>query len=96
MAVAVAMGTKPGGTAGVAEAEKISASWRRVASWLSLVGDKGEAGDGWSNAAVRSQAAAMAASLEEAEGMWTFDGNHARVSAMRSAIVSTTQTRKQR
>jgi hypothetical protein len=54
---------------GEAEAEKISASWRRAASWLSLVGDKEEAGDGWSSADVRSLAAAMAVSLEEAEGI---------------------------
>jgi hypothetical protein len=39
-------GAKPGGAARALEAEKILASWRIAASWLSLVCDTEEAGDG--------------------------------------------------
>jgi hypothetical protein len=50
------------------------------------------AGDGWSNARVRSRAAAMAVSRDEDWGMVTWVGNQASVSAMRSADVSTIHT----
>ena len=64
----------------------------RATRWLSLVGASGEAGEGLRRATVRSLAAAIAASVDEALGMVTLEGNQARVSAMRSAMVSQIQT----
>ena len=45
---------------------------------------------------MRSSAAAQAASLEDAVGITTCDGNHTMVSAIRSARVSMTQVLKHR
>jgi hypothetical protein len=42
---------------------------------------------------MRSRAAALARSRAEAEGMQTCDGNQARESAMRSAVVDQIHTR---
>ena len=47
------MGGKPGGAVtvlGVWRLVKMVASWVRAACWLSLIGDRGEAGDGWRRA----------------------------------------------
>ena len=75
----IGSGSKPGGTVGVLAtvvgvgilaghgsviALKIVDSCCRAACWLSLMGESGEAGDGCKRAAVKSRAAAMAASVE--------------------------------
>ena len=57
------------------------------------IGARGDAGDGWESMFVRSRAAATALSLEEGTGMTTWVGNHASVSAIRSARVVHTHTR---
>ena len=95
---------KPGGTDGLwsvgtwleegsTTLEKILDRRRRVACWLSLIGESGEAGEGLRRAVTRSLAAAMARLVEDDSGMAIFVGNHARVSAIRSARVSQIQTR---
>ena len=61
-----------------------------------LSGERAEAGDGFLNAVMRSVAAAMMVSLEDAVGMSTLVGNQVSVSLTRSALVSQIQTRKQR
>ena len=71
---------------------KIVANCWRAASWSELVGESGEAGDGFCKAWIKSLAAAVAASAEEAVGMTVFDGNQERVSAILSALVPWTQT----
>ena len=76
--------------------EKISASWVRAKRWLSLRGDSADAGDGFRSALMRSLAAAMAVSVEDAVGITTFDGNHVSVSLILSACVVFIQTRKHR
>jgi hypothetical protein len=60
---------------------------------LSLIGEIGAADDGNLRAFMRSCAAAMAASADDAVGMLTFDGSQTTVSATRSEAVSVTQTR---
>ena len=60
---------------------------------LSGIGASDDAGDGWASMFVRSRAAAMALSLDEGIGMTTWVGNHASVSAIRSARVVHTHTR---
>jgi hypothetical protein len=64
-----------------------------AARWLSLVGERGDAGDGFKNAWIRSLASAVAVSADKAVGMVTLDKNHTAVSAMRSAMVSAIHTR---
>ena len=104
----IGRGSKPGGTVGVLAtvvgvgifagpgsviALKMVESCCRAACWLSLMGERGEAGDGCKRALVKSRAAAMATSVEEDFGMETFVGNQTTVSAMRSDVVSRIQTR---
>jgi hypothetical protein len=59
--------------------------------WLSLVGDSSAAGDGLLSAWMRLRAAAVARSVEDAVGIETWEGNHARVSTTLSALVSVIQ-----
>ena len=66
---------------------------RNAATWLSLKGGRGDAGVGWSSALVRSCAAAIARSSDDARGRATLVGCHTSVSVIRSAWVSSTQTR---
>ena len=88
------MGWKPGGgRRAVALSVKIDASWWRASRALSSTGARGLAGDGCVRARVRSLAAAMARSVDDAMGMMCRVGNQARVSAMRSALVCQVQTR---
>ena len=98
---------KPGGTGGVASAsrpwyggavvdEKMSASCRRAACWWSASGERAEAGEGCCSAWMRSRAAAIAASVEDAVGILTCDGNHDNVSAIRRLEVEIIQTWKHR
>ena len=61
-----------------------------------LSGERAEAGDGFLSAVMRSVAAAMMVSLEDAVGMSTLVGNQVSVSLIRSALVLQIQTRKQR
>ena len=84
-------GSKPGGTGivlGSVRLRNISASCWSAACSLSASGDNADAGCGFWSAVMRSWAAAMAASVEEADGILISDGNQASVSAMRSARVS--------
>ena len=71
---------------------KIPASCLRDAIWLSLVGESGDAGLGFWRAWMRSLAAAVAASVEEAVGIFVLEGNHDKVSEILSAEVSLIQT----
>lgn len=83
--------SNPGGTGtvlGSVRLRKISASCCKAACWLSDNGESAEAGCGCLSAVIRSLAAVMAASVEDAVGMLTLVGNHANVSVMRSALVS--------
>ena len=84
-------GAKPGGTGtvlGSVRFRNISANCCSAACSLSARGERAEAGCGFWSAFTRSLAAEMAASVDEAVGIWTCDGNQASVSAMRSARVS--------
>ena len=73
--------------------------WKRLANsvnawcWLSDSGESAESKDGFWSACMRSFAAAMDASVDVAVGILTEVGNHASVSAMRSALVSVAYTR---
>jgi hypothetical protein len=71
---------------------KISASWCNYSRWLVVIGKIGDAGVGLLSAETRSRADAIAAWEEERNGMVTCCGNHASVSATRSAFVAHTQT----
>ena len=71
----------------------MAASCFRDAIWLSVLGESGDAALGCRSAWMRSRAAAVAASAEDAVGILVLDGNQTRVSAMRSAAVSLLQTR---
>ena len=71
---------------------KMVANCWRAASWLELVGESGEAGDGFCKAWIKSLAAAVAASAEEAVDITVLDGNQERVPAILSAMVAWTQT----
>jgi hypothetical protein len=83
------------GEAGAATEAKSSGSRVRAWCWLASRGMNGEAGEGFWRAYTKSRAAARARS-EEAVGMGILLGNHASVSATRSAHVSVIQTRWQR
>jgi hypothetical protein len=72
---------------------KMSASWCNCLRWLVVSGQIGDAGVGLLSDEARSRAAAIAAWEEERNGMVTCCGNHASVSATRSAFVTHTQTR---
>ena len=67
--------------------QNISASWRRAASWASLMGVNGVLECGCCRAAVRSRAASMAASADDVEGMSYRYGKISTVLAIRSARV---------
>ena len=71
---------------------KMVANCWSAASWSELVGESGEAGDGFCRAWIKSLAAAVAASAEEAVGITVLEGNQDRVSAILSARVAWTQT----
>jgi hypothetical protein len=68
--------------------EKMVVSWWRAASWLLLLGESGDAGDGLVSTWMRSRVVAVAASAEDAVGMVTLDGSHTSGSAMHLAVVS--------
>lgn len=89
------IGAKPGGTVEVAPVvmANMLASCLSAVVCSMLTGGSGDGWEGWRRAATRSLAAAMARSVEDAVGMTTWLGNQARVSEMRSAHVSLTQTR---
>ena len=78
---------------GITALVKMSDSCWRAARSFAGIGARGDAGEGCFRMVARSLAAAMARSLEEGTGMTTRVGNHARVSAMRSALVVQTHTR---
>ena len=67
---------------------KISANWYNACRWLSDIGDRGDGVAGLSRAAIRSFAAAAAASAGVAPGIFTCSGSQVSVSAIRSAEVS--------
>jgi hypothetical protein len=67
---------------------KIVASVISAFRWLSEKGERADAGEGCSKACVKSAAAAMAVSVDDAAGITRFVGNHASVSVMRSAAVA--------
>jgi hypothetical protein len=71
---------------------KISDSWCNCSCWLVVSGHTSDAGVGLLSAATRSRAAAIAAWEEERNAMVTYFGNHASLSATRSAYVAHTQT----
>ena len=88
--------SNPGGTGtvlGSVRLRKISANCCNAACSLSDSGESADAGCGCLSAVIRSLAAVMAASVEDAVGMLTLVGNHASVSVMRSALVSVAYTR---
>jgi hypothetical protein len=75
---------------------KMVARVMRASQWLSAIGDRAEAGDGFNRALVRSNAAEMAVSVDDADGIKTWDGCHVRVSVIRSAPVEGMKVVKQR
>ena len=79
--------------AGVVICPKISASSCSAAVFVFPRGARGDAAEGCRRAVIRSLAAALAASVEEMVGIVTCVGNQTKVSAIRSAEVSFTQTR---
>ena len=64
----------------------------KVLDSQSVSGASGELAEGLSRAWTMSWAKAMTVSVEEAVGIWTLEGNHSRVSQMRSCFVSQIQT----
>ena len=76
--------------------QNISASWRRAASWASLMGANGVFGCGCCSAAVRSRAASMAASADDVAGMSYRYGKNSTVLAIRLARVFVMYTLWQR
>ena len=93
------MGSRPGGggriglTGGFAAVPSKVARCSRASSWLFSMGARGDAGEGCFRAVMMSLEAARMRSADDAVGITTWDGNHERVSALRSARVSVIQTR---
>lgn len=67
---------------------KMVASWVRTDCFSVLSGARGEAGDRFHKALVRSRPMAMAALTEDSVGMMVLVGNQARVLQIRLALVS--------
>ena len=84
-------GSNPGGTGmlvGWVLFWKISANWCNACRWSLVMGANVSVAVGLESAVTRSLAAAIASDVLVVVGMVTVVGNHARVSAIRSAFVS--------
>ena len=86
-------GWKSGGMVRIFWLARMSASFRRESRLLSLTRTRGNTGAGFRSTAVKSLATAIAWSADDPMGMTRAEENQVRVSAMRSALVSHTQTR---